>query len=189
MSVQPKALIRPPVMPMATNMIHVVQLVLPLTQFVATLSRPLSWSDFVNLQQMHIDGDTVAEYWAELPPKAVLCADTKMRDLCARTMAQRKLPVVNRISPGHFDPTSNKIKVMTMKVNKGLEFAVVALPGVGHMPAVGEDEKVAARVFYVAVTRAAQKLFIGVVRSQEFGKRLQSKTNLVQSDVQLEFFL
>ena len=42
-------LIRPPVMPMATNMRHVVQLVLPLTQIVATLSRPLSWSDFVNL--------------------------------------------------------------------------------------------------------------------------------------------
>ena len=38
-------------------------------------------------------------------------------------------------------PTSNKIKVLTMKVSKGLEFPVVALPGVGHMPAVGEDEK------------------------------------------------
>jgi hypothetical protein len=34
---------------MATNMRHVVQLVLPLTQFVATLSRQLSWSHFVNL--------------------------------------------------------------------------------------------------------------------------------------------
>ena len=34
---------------MAANMRHVVQLVLPLTQFVATLSRQLSWSDFVNL--------------------------------------------------------------------------------------------------------------------------------------------
>lgn len=39
-------LIRPPVMPMATNMRHVVQLVLPLTQFVATRSRHLSWSHF-----------------------------------------------------------------------------------------------------------------------------------------------
>jgi hypothetical protein len=27
---------------------------------------------------------------------------------------------------------------------------VVALPGVGHMPAKGEDEQEAARVFYVA---------------------------------------
>lgn len=85
-----------------------------------------------------------------------------MRNLCARTLAQRKLPVENRLGSGDFDPTSNKIKVMTMKVSKGLEFPVVALPGVGHMPAAGEDEKEAARVFYVAATRATQRLVIGV---------------------------
>ena len=42
-------LVFPPVMPMAINMRRVVQIVRPLTQFVATLSRPLRWSDFVNL--------------------------------------------------------------------------------------------------------------------------------------------
>jgi hypothetical protein len=66
--------------------------------------------------------------WGDM---AVLCADTKTRDLCAQALAQRKLPVENRLGPGDFDPTSNKIKVMTMKVSKGLEFPVVALPGVG----------------------------------------------------------
>lgn len=49
-----------------------------------------------------------------------------------------------------------------MKVSKGLAFPVVALPGVGHMPARGEDEQEAARVFYVAATRATQRLAIGV---------------------------
>jgi hypothetical protein len=101
---------------------------------------------------------------------AVPYADTKTRDLCARTLAQRKLPVENRISPGHFDPASNKIKVMTMKVSKGLEFPVVALPGVGHMPAPGEDEKEAARVFYVAATRATQRLLIGAVGDRTLGR-------------------
>ena len=33
-----------------------------------------------------------------------------------------------------------------MKVSKGLKFSVVALPGVGHMPAAGEDEIDAAGV-------------------------------------------
>ena len=56
---------------------------------------------------------------------------------------------------------------MTMKVSKGLEFPVVALPGVGHMPAAGEDEKEAARVFYVAVMRAVQNLVIGVSKNGE----------------------
>jgi superfamily I DNA/RNA helicase len=110
--------------------------------------------------------------WGDM---AVLCADTQTRDLCARTLAQRKLPVENRTRSGDFDPTSNKIKVMTMKVSKGLEFPVVALPGVGHMPAAGEDEKEAARVFYVAATRATQRLAIGVGGNGdgEFGVRLQ----------------
>ncbi len=49
-----------------------------------------------------------------------------------------------------------------MKVSKGLEFPVVALPGVGHTPAPGEVEKEAARVFYEAATRATQRLVIGV---------------------------
>lgn len=49
-----------------------------------------------------------------------------------------------------------------MKVSKGLEFSVVSLPGVVHMPAKGAGEKDAARVFYVAATRATQRLVIGV---------------------------
>jgi hypothetical protein len=38
----------------------------------------------------------------------------------------------------------------------------VVLPGVGHMPAPGEDELEAARVFYVAATRATLKSVMGV---------------------------
>ena len=64
---------------------------------------------------------------------AVLCAIEDARPVRPH-LAQRKLPVENRFGSGDFDPTSNKIKV-TMKVSKGLEFPVVALPGVGHMPA------------------------------------------------------
>ena len=71
----------------------------------------------------------------------MLCADTKTRDLCAGVLAERKLSLENRLGSGDFNHTSNKIKVMTMKVSKGLEFPVVALPCVGHMPAPGEDEK------------------------------------------------
>ena len=49
---------------------------------------------------------------------------------------------------------------------------MVALPGVGHMPAAGEDEKEAARVFYVAATRATQKLLVTVSGDSGFGQRL-----------------
>ncbi|MDP3652719.1 MAG: 3'-5' exonuclease [Rhodoferax sp.] len=109
--------------------------------------------------------------WGDM---AILCPDYSTRDLCAQVLHQRQMPVEMRRSPGDFDPTSDTIKVMTMKVSKGLEFPVVALPGVGHMPAKGEDEQEAARVFYVAATRATQRLVIGVGGDGGFGGRLTS---------------
>ncbi len=117
------------------------------------------------LNQAHKEGHA----WGDM---AILCPDYSTRDLCAQVLHQRQMPVEMRRSPGDFDPTSDTIKVMTMKVSKGLEFPVVALPGVGHMPAKGEDEQEAARVFYVAATRATQRLVIGVGGDGRFGQRL-----------------
>ena len=116
------------------------------------------------LNQAHQQGHA----WGDM---AILCPDYRIRDLCAEVLHQRKMPLEMRRSPGDFDPTSNKIKVMTMKVSKGLEFPVVALAGVGHMPAQGEDEQEAARVFYVAATRATQRLVIGVGGVGRFGSK------------------
>ena len=55
---------------------------------------------------------------------------------------------------GEYNPAADDIQITTVKVSKGLEFLVVALLGVGHMPAKGEDEQEAARVLYVGATRA-----------------------------------
>ena len=107
--------------------------------------------------------------WGDM---AVLCADWKTMDLCASALAQRKLPHRVRKKSGEYRPDADAIQVMTMKVSKGLEFPVVALPGVGHMPAPGEDEKEAARVFYVAATRATHRLVMGVGGDGGFGNRL-----------------
>lgn len=107
--------------------------------------------------------------WVDM---AVMCADWKTMDLCASALAQRKLQHRVRKKSGQYRPGADAIQVMTMKVSKGLEFPVVALPGVGHMPAPGEDEKEAARVFYVAATRATQRLVMGVGRDAGFGARL-----------------
>ena len=109
--------------------------------------------------------------WGDM---AILCADWKTMDLCADALAQRKLPFNVRKRSGDFNPGANAIQVMTMKVSKGLEFPVVALPGVGHMPAAGEDEKEAARVFYVAATRATQRLVITHSASSNFSKFLSN---------------
>ena len=76
-----------------------------------------------------------------------------------------------RKKTGDLNPAANTIQIMAMKVSNGLEFPVVALPGVGHMPAKGEDEQEAARVFYVAATRATQKLVIEVGGDGGFSQR------------------
>ena len=117
------------------------------------------------LNKAHKDGHA----WGDM---AVLCPDYATRDLCAQVLHQRQLPLEMRRSPGDFDPRSDSIKVMTMMVSKGLEFAVVALAGVGHMPAKGESEQEAARLFYVAATRATQNLVIGVGGQGTFAARL-----------------
>jgi hypothetical protein len=107
--------------------------------------------------------------WGDM---AVLCPTHEIRDLCARTLAQRKLTLENRTRSGEFDPASDKIKVMTLHASKGLEFPVVALVGVGQMPAPGEDEKEAARLIYVGATRASHRLILGVGGEGRFGQRL-----------------
>ena len=117
-----------------------------------------------HLNNAHKEGHA----WGDM---AILCPDYQTRDLCAQVLHQRQIPVQMRRVPGDFDPSSDTIKVMTMKVSKGLEFPVVALPGVGHMPAAGQDETEAARVFYVAATRATQRLVIGVSGGGGFGER------------------
>ena len=83
-----------------------------------------------------------------------------------------RIPCSMRKRSGDYNPSADNIQIMTIKVSNGLEFPVVALPGVGHMPAAGEDEQEAARVFYVAATRATQRLVIGVGGGAGFGERL-----------------
>ena len=42
---------------------------------------------------------------------------------------------------GDYHPGADAIQVMTMKVSKGLEFPVVALPGVGQLPSIGRRDR------------------------------------------------
>ncbi|WP_199726560.1 DUF1016 N-terminal domain-containing protein [Acidovorax sp. 106] len=114
----------------ARNLRRMVQFALafPQREIGATLSRQVSWSHLV--RDLYATGNACGEM-------LVLRADTETRDLRACFLAQRKLPVENRLGSGDFDPISNKINAMTMRVSKGLEFPVVALPGVRHMPAPG----------------------------------------------------
>jgi hypothetical protein len=107
--------------------------------------------------------------WSDM---AIICRDHATMNECARALHHRKLPHQVRHKAGDYRPGRDSITVMTMHVSKGLEFPVVAIPGVGQMPAGGADEHEEARLFYVAATRATQRLVITVSGEGGFGGRL-----------------
>ena len=114
--------------------------------------------------------------WADM---AILCrhhCEALVRRDLGLTLRKRKLPhQLRRNSSSVFDPAHDSIKVMTLRVSKGLEFPVVALVGAGRMPAEGEDEREEARLFYVGATRATQRLVIGASGGGKFAARLKAQ--------------
>lgn len=107
--------------------------------------------------------------WGDM---AILCRHYAEMDRCAAVLRQRQLPHEVRKGSGTFNPLADTIKVLTMHVSKGLEFPVVALSGAGQMPQEGQDEMDEARLFYVAATRATQRLFIPLSGGGKFAARL-----------------
>ena len=71
-----------------------------------------------------------------------------------------------------FTPGQDSVKVMTMHSSKGLEFPVVAIPGVGFMPYEKWDAQDEARLLYVAMTRAMDELVLTCHRQSAFAARL-----------------
>ena len=69
---------------------------------------------------------------------------------------------------------ADTIKVLTMHASKGLEFPVVALPGVGRMPEAGSNEADEARLFYVAATRATHTLYITLSGTGKYMERFKA---------------
>jgi hypothetical protein len=119
------------------------------------------------MAEAHMQGTA----WNEM---AIICRRHAVMDECAAALRQRGLPHQVRKASGSFSPNADTIKVLTMHVSKGLEFPVVALPGVGYMPEEGEDEGEEARLFYVAATRATQSLYITLSGNGAFAARLAS---------------
>lgn len=61
--------------------------------------------------------------------------------MCADVLSLRRLPHQIREGTGIFNPAADRIKGITLRVSKGVEFPLVALVGVGHLPAEGEDDR------------------------------------------------
>jgi len=107
--------------------------------------------------------------WGDM---AIICRHYSEMERCAAVLRYRQLPHEVRKGSGTFNPLADTIKLLTMHVSKGLEFPVVAVSGAGHMPEEGHDEAEEARLFYVAATRATQRLILPLSGSGKFAQRL-----------------
>ncbi|KPQ31766.1 MAG: Nuclease-related domain/Part of AAA domain/UvrD-like helicase C-terminal domain [Phormidesmis priestleyi Ana] len=76
-------------------------------------------------------------------------------------------------SSRNFDPLSPSIKLMTMHTSKGLEFPVVFIPGLGHLPNPHGEVADEAQLLYVAMTRAIEMLVLTGDRRSAFVERLK----------------
>jgi superfamily I DNA/RNA helicase len=65
------------------------------------------------------------------------------------------------------------VKLMTMHSSKGLEFPIVAVSGIGDMPIKNTEPADEAKLLYVAMTRATEKLLVTSHKENEFFQQLQ----------------
>jgi superfamily I DNA/RNA helicase len=71
-----------------------------------------------------------------------------------------------------FKPGEDSVKLMTMHSSKGLEFPLVAIPGIGFMPGKQNDLAAEAKLLYVAMTRSTDKLLLTCHKKSEFVRLL-----------------
>jgi superfamily I DNA/RNA helicase len=65
------------------------------------------------------------------------------------------------------------VKVVSMHSSKGLEFGLVLIPCLGEMPKAGEPPEDEARLLYVAMTRAIDRLVMTYREPSDFTRRVQ----------------
>ena len=87
---------------------------------------------------------------------AVLYCAHFIGDEVVKALQQASIPFerLEKGSSRKYKAGEDSVKVMTMHASKGLEFPIVAIAGLGHMPYRAEQEADDARLLYVAMTRA-----------------------------------
>ena len=75
------------------------------------------------------------------------------------------------------------VKLVTMHSSKGLEFPLVIIPGLGSLPKPGKDEADEARLLYVAMTRATERLVMIHHEDSIFSQRIRNSINDVQGQL------
>lgn len=107
---------------------------------------------------------------------AILCCTHSHGDLAAAALEKTDLPALWMATRHHkraYDPRKNQVAILPIPSSKGLEFKSVIILGTGQIPNAQRTETDAARLLYVAMTRAREHLFITASDHNPFTTRLQ----------------
>lgn len=107
---------------------------------------------------------------------AVLCRFNAQAEAFAAAFQQAGIPCVAAQGSDRrqlYGETPS-VKLVSMHASKGLEFALVLIPGLCQMPAAGQDENEEARLLYVAMTRATERLVMSCTRESVFTQRVRN---------------
>lgn len=138
----------------------------------------------VRLPNVHAELDHIANYLRQLHERghpwrdmAVLHRRARSGGIVAEAFKKAGIPhewLGSSHQRRHFDPATNTVKILTMHSSKGLEFPVVAIPGLGYMPYKDKDASQEARVLYVAMTRAMEELLMTGHRESAFLRQVST---------------
>lgn len=140
----------------------------PLLQKLPTLK---SEADYIAAQFSRLNGQ--GRPWREM---AVLYRTKFVGEELTSRLRAAGIPVEwlgDAKGKRRFHPAEDSVKVMTMHSSKGLEFPVVAIPGLGFLPGPDRDPEEEAKLLYVGMARAMDQLIMTWHKDSHFVERLK----------------
>lgn len=125
---------------------------------LARLPDAQSELDFITERARALHDGGVA--WREM---AVLSRVNRQGERIAECLVRAHIPVSlfgRSAGQRRFDPAEDTVKLMTLHSSKGLEFPVVFIPSLESLPYMKDDVAGEAKLLYVAMTRAMERLVL-----------------------------
>lgn len=107
---------------------------------------------------------------------AIIYRNNAQAEAAERALTQAGIAYASGASSkgrGELYGSEDSVKIVSMHSSKGLEFGLVLIPGLGEMPKKGEAEADEARLLYVAMTRAIDRLVMTYQVHSDFTRRVQ----------------
>lgn len=106
---------------------------------------------------------------------AVLYTKQSHGDMIAKELAASAVPhhlMSTRSGKQAYDPAQNRVNILSTMSSKGLEFGTVIVLGIGHLETTAEKAEHNARLLYVGMTRAKERLLLTASCHTDFTAKL-----------------